>query len=78
MKKLIWLFPVLFLIDDILGINGYQFTIFGIGIRIILFALSVAVLCGYCLGILIKYRFTMWKRMSDRRRRRGYLLRCRL
>ena len=66
MKKLIWLFPVLFLIDDILGINGYQFTIFGVGIRIILFALSVAVLCGYCLGILIKYRFTLWKRKPDR------------
>ena len=73
MKKLLWLFPVLFLIDDILGINGYQFTIFGFGIRIILFALSVGVLCLYCLGIALKHRFTLWNRVADRPRLLDYL-----
>ena len=68
MKKLLWLFPVLFLIDDILGINGYQFTIFGFGIRIILFALSVGVLCLYCLGIMIRQRYTLWKKIPERPR----------
>lgn len=68
MKKLLWLFPILFLIDDILGINGYQFTIFGFGIRIILFALSVGVLCLYCLCVLIQNRYTLWKRIPERPR----------
>ena len=68
MKKLLWLFPILFLIDDILGINGYQFTIFGFGIRIILFALSVGVLCLYCLWVLIQNRYTLWKRTQERPR----------
>ena len=66
MKKLLWLFPCLFLIDNILGLNGYQFTIFGVGIRIILFALSMGVLCLYCLHILIKQQFTLFKRVDDR------------
>ena len=39
---LFWIFPVLFLIDDVLGLNGYQFTVHGIGIRILLFCLSAA------------------------------------
>ena len=68
MKKLLWLFPILFLIDDVLGINGYQFTIFGYGIRIILFFLSVAVLCLFCLGILLKERYTLWKKIPERPR----------
>lgn len=49
MKKLFWLFPILFLIDNILGLNGYQFTVFGIGIRILLFGLSAVSLCLYCI-----------------------------
>ncbi len=73
MKKLLWLFPVLFLIDDILGINGYQFTVFGVGIRIILFALSVGVLCLYCLGVLVKDKFTLWKKVPNRPRLLDYL-----
>ena len=73
MKRLLWLFPILFLIDDILGINGYHFTIFGVGIRIILFALSVGVLCLFCLGILIKRRFTLWKSIPGRPRLIAYL-----
>ncbi len=49
MKKLFWLFPILFLIDNILGLNGYQFTVFGIGIRILLFGLSAVSLFLYCI-----------------------------
>lgn len=49
MKKLFWVFPIWFLIDNVLGLNGYHFTVFGVGIRIILFALSVASLCLHCL-----------------------------
>ena len=48
MKKLFWLFPVLFLIDNILGLNGYQFTVFGVGIRILLFGLAAVSLFLYC------------------------------
>lgn len=44
---LFWIFPVLFLIDDVLGLNGYQFTVHGIGIRILLFCLSAASLGLY-------------------------------
>ena len=73
MKKFLWLFPILFLIDDVLGINGYQFTIFGVGIRILLFALSVGVLCLYCLCILVKQHFTLWKRTPDRPRLMDYV-----
>lgn len=62
MKKLVWIFPILFLIDDILGINGYQFTIFGMGIRIVLFALSVAVLGLYCLFVIKKEKISLFKR----------------
>lgn len=55
-KKAVWLFPVLFLIDDILGFNGCQFTIAGKSIRIILFAISVVVLCAYSVCVLCKER----------------------
>lgn len=55
----VWLFPILFLIDDILGFNGYQFTIGGKSIRIILFCLSVAVLCGYCIYIIWAERISV-------------------
>ena len=48
---LIWFFPVLFLIDNILGFNGYQFTIAGKSIRIILFCITAAVLCVYSLFV---------------------------
>lgn len=48
----IWLLPVLFLIDDVLGFNGYQFTIFGKSIRVVLFCASVAVLCCYSVYII--------------------------
>ena len=66
MKKLFWLFPVLFLIDNVLGVNGYQFTFFGIGIRILLFALSMASLGLHCLVTIRRQRITLWKRQADR------------
>lgn len=62
MKKLFWLFPVLFLIDNVMGVNGYQFTFFGIGIRILLFALSMASLGLYCIVTVRQQRITLWKR----------------
>lgn len=49
---LIWFFPCLFLFDDIMGTNGYQFTIFGKGIRIVLFCITCAVLIFYCLCVM--------------------------
>ena len=66
MKKLYWLFPVLFLIDNVMGANGYQFTVFGIGIRILLFALSMASLGIYCLVTLRQQNISLWKRQPDR------------
>jgi len=66
MKKLFWLFPVLFLIDNVMGANGYQFTVFGIGIRILLFALSMASLCLYCLVTIRQQKIALWKRQPDR------------
>lgn len=48
MKKLLWVFPILFLIDNILGLNGYQFTVGGVGIRILLFFLSAITLGLHC------------------------------
>ena len=62
MKKLFWLFPILFLIDNALGVNGYQFTFFGIGIRILLFMLSMASLCLYCLVTAREQSITLLKR----------------
>jgi len=55
---LIWMFPVLFLIDNILGFNGYQFTIGGKSIRIILFCITVAELFAYCLLVMIKEKIS--------------------
>lgn len=55
----LWILPTLFLIDDVLGCNGYQFTILGKSIRIILFALSVCVLCLYSLWICYKSKITL-------------------
>ena len=49
MTKLFLIFPIWFLIDNVLGLNGYHFTVFGVGIRIILFAFSIVSLCLYCL-----------------------------
>lgn len=66
MKKLFWLFPVLFLIDTVMGCNGYQFTVFGIGIRILLFALSMVSLCLYCLLTVHQQNIALWKRQPDR------------
>lgn len=65
MKKLFWLFPVLFLIDNVLGANGYHFTFFGIGIRILWFALSMASLCLYCLVTLRQQKISLWKKQPD-------------
>lgn len=56
----IWIFPILFLVDNILGFNGYQFTIAGKSIRIILFCISVAVLFGYCLAVMIKDKISLF------------------
>ena len=66
MKKLFWLFPVLFLIDNVMGANGYQFTFFGFGIRILLFALSMVSLCLYCFVTIRQQKITLWKRQPDR------------
>lgn len=55
----IWLFPVWFLADDILGTNGYQFTIAGIGIRIVLFCVTCAILGCYCLFVLYKDKISL-------------------
>ncbi len=65
MKKLFWLFPVLFLIDNVMGCNGYQFTVFGMGIRILLFALSMASLCLYCL-VTIRQQNISLRKQADR------------
>ncbi|MBO5321494.1 MAG: O-antigen ligase family protein [Clostridia bacterium] len=61
---LIWLFPVLFLIDDILGLNGYQFTVGGIGIRILLFCITTVVLFSYCLLVAYKEKMSIFKRKT--------------
>ena len=58
-QVLIWFFPVLFLTDNVLGFNGYQFTIAGKGIRIILFAITVAELCLYCLYVMLKEKIAL-------------------
>lgn len=58
----LWLFPTLFLIDNILGFNGYQFTIAGKSIRIILFCISVALLCGYCLFVMFKDKIKIYSK----------------
>lgn len=54
-----WIFPFLFLVDNILGFNGYQLTIRGISIRILLFCLSVISLCSLCLYIAIQRKLSL-------------------
>ena len=49
-----------------MGANGYQFTIFGMGIRILLFALSMVSLCIYCVMTLREQKITLRKRQPDR------------
>ena len=66
MKKLFWIFPTWFLIDNVLGLNGYHFTFFGFGIRIILFALSVLSLGIYCLYTVREQKISLWKRDPNR------------
>ena len=68
MKKLFWLFPVLFLIDNILGLNGYQFTVFGIGIRILLFGLSAVSLFLYCLYTVRVQKICILKKKPGQKR----------
>lgn len=66
LSKIFWLIPVLFLFDDILGFNGYQFTIGGISIRIILFCITVFLLCGYVLWVVYSSKMTVFKRRAER------------
>ncbi len=62
LKVLLWVAPVLFLIDNILGFNGYQFTIAGKSIRIILFAISVLVLALYCIAVMVKEKIYVFSK----------------
>ena len=62
---ILWLFPTLFLIDNILGFNGYQFTIAGKSIRIILFCISVALLCCYCLFVMFKEKIVLLSKSKE-------------
>lgn len=59
-QVLMWIFPILFLIDNILGFNGYQFTVFGKSIRIILFSISVILLFTYCLAVMVKDKISLF------------------
>ena len=72
MKKLLWVFPILFLIDNVLGLNGYQFAIFGVGIRIVLFALSVISLCLHCLYTAKEEHIALWKGKPGQKRLLDY------
>lgn len=54
----IWVLPALFLIDNILGVNGYQFTIKGVSIRIILFFLSIVILTSYSIFLIHKEKLS--------------------
>lgn len=65
-EVLLWLFPMLFLVDDILGFNGYQFTIAGKSIRIILFCISVALLCAYSLYVCHENRISLLPGNKDK------------
>lgn len=67
LKMLVWVFPILFLVDNILGFNGYQFTIAGKSIRIILFSISIAVLCVYCIGVMIKEGISLLPAKNERK-----------
>ncbi len=65
-QVLLWMFPVLFLIDNILGFNGYQFTIAGKSIRIILFCISVALLYCYCLFVIIRDKIALYSKDKEK------------
>jgi len=64
LKYLLWLFPVMFLVNDVLGLNGYQFTVAGKSIRIILFVLTVGVLCLYSCFVLWKEHIPLVRRKN--------------
>lgn len=68
LKKLFWVFPILFLIDNILGLNGYQFTVFGVGIRIVLFALTCLSLGIYCLLTMQEQSIRLFRRVPGQKR----------
>ena len=61
----LWLIPFLFLIDDVLGLNGYQFTIAGKSIRILLFVLTVGILCLYSCYVLWKEKIPLASKKKD-------------
>ncbi len=65
LKKFIWLFPVLYLYEVIMGFNGAQFTIRGMSIRIILFCITVAVLGLYCLWVVCSSKMSLLKRKDS-------------
>lgn len=65
LNKLIWLFPVLYLYEVIMGFNGAQFTIKGMSIRIIFFCITVAVLGLYCLWIIYSSKMSLLKRKDS-------------
>ena len=62
LQVLLWIFPILFLIDNILGFNGYQFTIGGKSIRIILFAISMAIMCAYSVFVMVKEKILIFSK----------------
>lgn len=68
LKKLFWVFPFLFLIDNILGLNGYQFTIFGVGIRIALFALTIVSMGLHCLLTMQEQSIRLFRRVPGQTR----------
>ena len=57
--RLFWGFPLFFLVDNILGFNGYQFTIMGKSIRMILFCITTALLFGYCVYIVYNQKISL-------------------
>lgn len=61
-KNLIWLFPAWYLYEVIMGFNGYQFTIAGKSIRIVLFCLALLALCSYCLYVVLSSKMSILKR----------------
>lgn len=68
MKKLLWVFPILFLIDNILGLNGYQFTVCGVGIRIVLFALTILSMGLHCLLTMKEQKIHLFRRVAGQAR----------
>lgn len=61
---LFWLIPLWFLTDNVLGTNGYQLTVGGISIRILLFCLTGALLGGYCLAVLFREKISLLPRKN--------------